>query len=781
MPSQIWRLEGVLDLLERIDRTMGDRSYAFILGAGASVSSGIPSGKSLAQDWLNVIHKRECMDDSDVHSWLKNDPLDCKGNLNYDAVAEFYPKIFERCFRGDHDSGYAALEAAMDGKTPGIGYSFLAEIIATTRHKVVVTTNFDNLVADALAMHAHQSPRIVGHEALAGFVRPYSRRPLIAKIHRDLLFSPINDQVGVGELSEPWKNALRKLFQHYTPIFIGYGGNDGSLMGLLDSLQMGEIAGQMIWCYRDEPPRQALDVLDKHNGIRVKITDFDEFMLQLAGRLIESFDAFSIANRIKAMGDERSESYRKLTTELHASLTQGNIEQKQAGALLAKSLRDENGWWNSQIRANEESDFNKRNAIYKEAIKQFPTSAELHGNYANFLADKLVDSDLAEITYKKALELDPKSSRIATNYARFLGNRRKDLDLAESMYKNALELDPKYALTASSYAIFLENKRGDIAAAEIMYQKALELDPTSGFIAANYANFLAIRRTDVEAAHVMYKRALELAPKNGAILGNYAIFLSEFLNDIDGAELAYKHALTLSPNHANILGNYAHFLCDFRAEIDAAEAMYQKALQIEPKNSTINLNYADFLLDKRGDADKADTFYEKIIEIDPYNTDALVRYAAFLSQIRNDNVLSEAMLKRALSITPNERNICANYAALLLTLQRDQNDLAKARELCDRAIINSSDSPSQVHAEALLYLCLHAELTGTDPALALRDLKSLLATGYRRGKWDFTALFNVVFRKIPNAKQDLYRAVGSAILDKNKVAALDTIPAWKNL
>ncbi len=41
---------------------------------------------------------------------------------------------------------------AMEGNVSSLGYSLLAEIIQHTRHKVVITTNFDNLVADALAM-----------------------------------------------------------------------------------------------------------------------------------------------------------------------------------------------------------------------------------------------------------------------------------------------------------------------------------------------------------------------------------------------------------------------------------------------------------------------------------------------------------------------------------------------------------------------------------------------------------------------------------------------------
>src|SRR5438876_10550474 len=40
---------------------------------------------------------------------------------------------------------------------------------------------------------------------------------------------------------------------YYTPIVVGYGGNDGSLMGMLKSLP--QIKGGIFWCFRirDEP------------------------------------------------------------------------------------------------------------------------------------------------------------------------------------------------------------------------------------------------------------------------------------------------------------------------------------------------------------------------------------------------------------------------------------------------------------------------------------------------------------------------------------------------
>ncbi|SOD41975.1 tetratricopeptide repeat protein [Nitrosovibrio sp. Nv4] len=559
-----WTVAGALDEVASLDKCMPDRSIAFLLGSGASVSSSISSGKIMAENWLNELHIRECHDGSDRDTWIASDALGI-GGLAWDCAAEFYPLIFERRFRGDPEAGFAALEAAMDGKEPSLGYSLLAEIMQQTRHKVVVTTNFDNLVADALAIHAHKPPLIVGHESLTGYVRAALRRPLVAKIHRDLFLHPKNDTAGVGTLEKGWTDALTRLFKHYMPLVIGYGGNDGSLMGFLSSLNPGDIAGRIIWCYQtDSRPSAAVQkLLAKHYGVMVAIPGFDEFMLRLAAKLIPNFDMAKISRRIEERGKQRAESYREQAENLQKTSTATNIpnvDQQATREVLADAFKDTNNWWSWVMRARAEADLKRRKDIYLEGFKVLPSSIELMNNYAIFLANDYKDFDGAEQTYKRALEANPKDVRILGNYARLLADEREDLDGAEGMFKQALEADPKYDHVLTTYAHFLANKRNDMAAADEMYQRALDANPRNAFALGFYANFLADKREDWDSAEVMYKRALEADPKDAYVLNSYANFLADKRTKWDAAELTYKHALKVYPKDRLILDSYANFL-----------------------------------------------------------------------------------------------------------------------------------------------------------------------------------------------------------------------------
>jgi hypothetical protein len=52
-------VDGLVDAFVRIDRMMEDRRFAFVLGAGASRSSGIKTGGELVREWLEILYRRD--------------------------------------------------------------------------------------------------------------------------------------------------------------------------------------------------------------------------------------------------------------------------------------------------------------------------------------------------------------------------------------------------------------------------------------------------------------------------------------------------------------------------------------------------------------------------------------------------------------------------------------------------------------------------------------------------------------------------------------------------
>lgn len=55
---------------------------------------------------------------------------------------------------------------AMKDKYPSMGYVVLAKI----RNDLVITTNFNDLLADTLRLYCGIKPLVIGHESLARFI-----------------------------------------------------------------------------------------------------------------------------------------------------------------------------------------------------------------------------------------------------------------------------------------------------------------------------------------------------------------------------------------------------------------------------------------------------------------------------------------------------------------------------------------------------------------------------------------------------------------------------------
>ena len=598
--------------------------FCFILGAGASKSSGIPTGAELSSRWLSEIE--EDLDAVTFTEWLESEKID------KDTPAHHYSKIFGKRFEVSRQGGLDCLETAMRNSNPSCGYSFLAEIMAQGKHNVVITTNFDSLMEDALFIFTSEKPLVVGHSSLSEFINVQSTRPQIIKIHHDLFLSPKNTNAETGEIGGKMEAGLKEIFKHYTPIVIGYGGNDGGFMEVLqDGLSKDE---RLFWCLMEteESPRNDIrKLVVSKNGRFVPIDGFDELMVFIGDRM-----GFGLLHkRIDTVAEERIKRYKEQFESVRKRIAEreDNLSVKKAMSKIIRRVG--NTPWAFELLAQQETDIKLKEGIYKNGLVEFPKSHEVMGGYANFLQYTKKDNDEAEEYYKKALELEPNDAAINANYAVFLQYIKKDSDEAEKYYKKALELEPENADINGSYANFLKVIKKDSDEAEKYYKKALELGPENAYINCNYAVFLQYIKKDSDEAEKYHKKALELEPENATFNGNYAHFLQHIKKDNNEAEKYYKKALELEPKDAVIFSIYAHFLLDIKKDSDEAEKYYKKALELEPEGASNNSNYALLLL-QRGQLKIAKEFIDKAFhynKIDKYEVLKLelwfYRYACF--------------------------------------------------------------------------------------------------------------------------------------------------------
>ena len=438
-----------------------NRKFCFILGAGASKSSGIPTGAELASQWLNEIE--EDLDEDEFEAWLKEERID------KNDPASFYHQIFATRFEIDHQSGYDFFEEIMEKAEPSCGYSFLAEILAQGKHDIVITTNFDSLTEDALFIYTSKKPLVIGHSDLAGFINIQLQRPQVIKVHHDLFFSPQNTEDETEHIDEKLERGLQDIFQSYIPIVIGYGGNDGGFMDVLERVLDPDKG--IYWCFTGtEHPKGKIEklVVDKR-GCFIPITDFDELMVLLG----EKIGIGLLDKKIERIADERVKRYRKQIQEVYNKSKEGSGLLLNAWGEIIKKPEEPN-WWTYVLRAEKETDPEKIESIYEEGLEKCPDSYELMNDYAIFLQNIKKDYTQAEKYYQKALALKPDDAAINSDYAIFLlQDMKRDYTQAEEYHQKALALDPNDPNNNGNYALFLL-QQGNFEQANTFIDKAVQ-------------------------------------------------------------------------------------------------------------------------------------------------------------------------------------------------------------------------------------------------------------------------------------------------------------------
>lgn len=436
--------------------------------------------------------------------------------INANNLPEYYGKIYQKRFSLLPSLGFDFLNREMESREPSFGYTVLTQLLAETTHNVVITTNFDNLIEYSLYVYSGKQPLICGHEALAGYAKASLSRPLIIKIHRDLLLAPFNNDNEIAKLEEDWEEPLQKIFSDRVIVFLGYGGNDGSLMGFLSKLKG---LNQIYWCSMKGSDLQPAvkDFLEKNNGIKAVIDGFDELMVQLHN----SMELTSLKDKINAEAEKRVKVYDEKMLEItKAASDSKNPEQTEAiKELVEKNIKEESAW-NYILNATIEEDINKQEVIYSSGIARFPNDGELNGSFAIFLHEIRKNYDEAEVYHLKAIELDSNNPTYNGNYAIFLKNIRKDYDKAEFFYKKALNLAPEEPVYNSGYAVLLSQIRKNNFEAERLYRKSLEVGFKNADCNCNYAGFL-FAQGNREMGLKYLEKAFQNNPQENATLELY--------------------------------------------------------------------------------------------------------------------------------------------------------------------------------------------------------------------------------------------------------------------
>jgi len=285
-----------VDEFVRSVRVNRNSPHALFLGAGASLSSGVPSASRCVDEWkrdifvTNNATLRDHVSEITLPSILRrvNIWLQQNGYWPPEGVDE-YSYFIERCLPIAEDRR-KFFEPWIREARPHVGYQLLCLLAEAQVIRSVWTTNFDGLGARACAS-ASVTPIEIGIDCQHRLFRqPSSTELVCVSLHGDYRYDLLaNTAPELQSQETELKKSLVDTLQTQSLIVLGYSGRDKSVMAALEeAVATTSAPTKLYWCgFPEEPAESVSDLIARakstgREAFYVPGADFDDVMSRLA-------------------------------------------------------------------------------------------------------------------------------------------------------------------------------------------------------------------------------------------------------------------------------------------------------------------------------------------------------------------------------------------------------------------------------------------------------------------------------------------------------------------
>lgn len=286
----------------------------WLLGAGASAAAGVPTAMDMVWDFkqqLFASQRRVSLQTiSDLSSPVVRDRLqahiDSLGQLPSVGSAAEYAALFEAAYPSEVDRR-SYLDAKVSGAKPSYGHLALATLMHADRTRLVWTTNFDALIADACARVYDTTGALttatLDAPAMATQAISSERWPVEVKLHGDFRSRRLkNTPDELRQQEAQLRHLLVESCKRFGLIVVGYSGRDDSVMDALEDalVSSNTFPDGLFWLHRgDHPPLpRVANLLTKAQAAQIEVglvpvENFDETLRDLV-RLISDLDTSTL-------------------------------------------------------------------------------------------------------------------------------------------------------------------------------------------------------------------------------------------------------------------------------------------------------------------------------------------------------------------------------------------------------------------------------------------------------------------------------------------------------
>lgn len=264
--------------------------YAVLLGSGVSTGAGVPTGWGVVKELVRRTAAAATPDDDGSFQLAQDDPEAWwaehgEGPLGYASLLETLGQtpaarqgLLANFFEPTDE------ERQVGNKVPSRAHHAVAQLVKKGLVRVILTTNFDRLMEQALDA-AGVAPQIIARpEAVNGMAPLAHADATVIKLHGDYKdLGSLNTPEELSAYPEQWTTLLAQVFDEYGLIISGWSADwDTALVGALDASPNRRYP--LYWDSRSSKGESAQRVLTNRSGLILPTSGADE----LFGGLVES-------------------------------------------------------------------------------------------------------------------------------------------------------------------------------------------------------------------------------------------------------------------------------------------------------------------------------------------------------------------------------------------------------------------------------------------------------------------------------------------------------------
>jgi len=275
------------------------RRYALLVGSGLSQFAGIPTAVEITDDLIRQIAGKGIKSGQNPLDWYKE---------THDGRAPTFTQIIEEVAKSDNDR-----EAILrhyfepdDGQgkplefEPTSAHKTIARLVRDGIISMIITTNFDPLIEDAVKQETGKTPVVITHESDLRLMEVAGDQCRIVMVNGryPTTFLRITPE-DLITYDENISDYLNRIFSEYGLVICGWSGkHDTGLVKILTSERTRRFA--IFWCTRESPETIPEEIRSKLNLSTIGIISANEFFESLESRI----DIFRRHDRITPLSAE---------------------------------------------------------------------------------------------------------------------------------------------------------------------------------------------------------------------------------------------------------------------------------------------------------------------------------------------------------------------------------------------------------------------------------------------------------------------------------------------